>query len=305
MKALSFLWRAASQLLFFALLAGFAYYTYTKLRPDVPCAQPITYTIGEFDNRFGISREDFLSQVDAATKIWEKPIGADLFKYDPNGELKINLIYDSRQQTTQKNQQLQSTVQGGKTDAASVQVQYLALKAQYEQERSAYETAAAAFNADQKKYEAEVQYYNSKGGAPKSEYDLLNAEKQSLVVRQQQLESQRQNLNTEVVQINDMIDKYNLLVAHVNDVVTDINSTSGKEFSEGLYVRDSAGVHIDIYEYSTKVKLLRVLAHELGHALGLDHNENPKSIMYALNQSTTEVLSADDLAALKARCKVK
>lgn len=305
MKAFSFLWRAVSRVLFFALLAAFAYYTYTKLRPETPCAQPITYTIGEFDDRFGISREDFLLQVDAATKIWEKPIGVDLFKYDPNGELKINLIYDSRQQTTQKNQQLQSTVQGGKTDAASVQAQYQALKAKYEQEKSAYATAAATLTADQKKYEAEVQYYNSKGGAPKSEYERLNTEKESLVTRQQQLELQRQNLNAEVVQINDMIDKYNLLVAHVNEVVTDINSTAGKEFNEGLYVRDSAGTHIDIYEYSTKVKLLRVLAHELGHALGLDHNDNPKSIMYALNQSTTEVLSADDLSALKARCGVK
>jgi predicted Zn-dependent protease len=48
-----------------------------------------------------------------------------------------------------------------------------------------------------------------------------------------------------------------------------------------------------------------VLAHELGHALGLDHNEDSKAIMYRLNNGINEKLTNTDLVALKALCGIK
>src|SRR5436190_282611 len=72
---------------------SFAYY--------FPCKTPITYSIGTFDTRFGISKADFIKAVSDAEVIWEKPISKNLFAYASDGRLKINLIYDSRQQQTQ------------------------------------------------------------------------------------------------------------------------------------------------------------------------------------------------------------
>src|SRR5579884_2256854 len=77
-----------------------------------PCAAPITFNIGSFDSRFGISENDFMAAVNQAKSIWEKPINKSLFTYNTQGtELTINLIYDYRQQETQQLQKLGLQIQ--------------------------------------------------------------------------------------------------------------------------------------------------------------------------------------------------
>jgi predicted Zn-dependent protease len=84
-----------------------------------------------------------------------------------------------------------------------------------------------------------------------------------------------------------------------------IGEELGGEFEEGTYREDASGRQIDIYQFDTKGKLARVLAHEFGHALGLAHLENPKAVMYRLNNGVNEKLVADDILALKKHCGIE
>ena len=62
---------------------------------------------------------------------------------------------------------------------------------------------------------------------------------------------------------------------------------------------------ITIYQYDNEYRLVRVLAHEFGHALGLNHSKSAEAVMYPLIRSDSLALAADDIAALKEHCKIK
>jgi predicted Zn-dependent protease len=79
----------------------------------------------------------------------------------------------------------------------------------------------------------------------------------------------------------------------------------GREFCEGLYEYKNGKRSINIYQYDNEYRLVRVLAHEFGHALGLNHSKSAEAVMYPLIQSDSLALAADDIAALKEHCKIK
>ena len=112
-------------------------------------------------------------------------------------------------------------------------------------------------------------------------------------------------MNGLVDDINTLVKKYNFLVSTANSNIHTINQSAGKEFEEGEYKSDESGERINIYEFADEVSLIRVLEHEFGHALGLDHNNNPDSIMYYLNNSKNMDLTAEDIQALRIVCSGK
>jgi len=272
------------------------------------CSRPITYSLGAFDDRFGISKEDFLKGLDTAAGVWETELDRNLFEYSANATVKVDLIYDERQEVTEKLHTIDQSLKEGMGKYEDTKARYTTLSQKYSLERTELQKSINSYEAKKNAYEKSVTHWNSQGGAPRDDFEKLEKERAELTAdlitlnkKTEYLKTTVDSLNSTVNELNKLAKEYNLKVGTYNQVGT----TVGKEFDEGEYVQDEKGTRITVYQFENQTKLARVLTHELGHALGLEHVDDPKAIMYRLNIGVNEKLAPDDVRELKRVCKIE
>jgi hypothetical protein len=282
------------------ILAGQA-----RAEPAPACQAPVKFRIGHIDPRFGIGREDFRRDVEEAGKLWEGAANRKLFSYDERGPLEINLVYDSRQEATQKLIAGRASIVEKLEQIDAIKSKLAPLQARFRDLDQSYSAQAAAYRQVLDDHNRTVSQFNQTGGVSEGEYQRLWSENLGLRKQSEALEAQKQELNRLTADMNELVRTHNALLARASAEAEALSASSDAKFEEGRYVRMGNDERIEIYQYHSEAGLKVVLSHELGHALGIKHNANPSSIMSALIHTESLALTADDMEGLGAACSLR
>lgn len=270
------------------------------------CDETLYYSVGDVDPRFDITKEEILDSLIKAENVWERDLNKNVFEYRENAEFKINFIFDERQQGTIEKTKLDGQLDELVAHQDNISKEYQEIEANYKKALSAYEKKVKDYENMVEDFNKEVEKWNEKGGAPEDEYEDLKKEEKKIKELRVQLEAERKNINRLVAQMNNLVSKESAVVENYNSKIETYKERFGesREFNQGEY----NGTAINIYQFYEKNDLELVLAHELGHALEIEHVENPQSIMYYLmeKQDLENIkLTEEDKRAIKDICKIK
>ena len=136
-------------------------YWYTSVEAD--CRLPIYYSVGEVDSSFGLSEDEVRRVLSDAESIWEDATGRNLFTYKEGADLKVNFIFDERQQNAIAAEEQKERLDAKEQVNEALGETYAELVERYHAEQLAYEDQKEAYERKLNTYNAEVKNTTHKG----------------------------------------------------------------------------------------------------------------------------------------------
>lgn len=297
-------------ILFAALFLGVFYLNYGNgvINAGItPCKNPITFRIAEIDERFGINQSELSELMNEVAEIWAEGTGNRVIVYSENGSIHVNLVYAEQQQLTDSERQFRDRLRIEEQSISVAEREYRQMNHRFNEMQEEYRQDSNDLQNEIQELNSWVNLKNNEGGFNEGEIEIFENRKQEidqktaeLNRRALQLQQEAERLNREIDRLNRQIDQKNILINQYNQTFTGTN-----RFTQGSYEDIGNQKRINVYQFSHRDELRLVLAHEVGHALGINHVNNPKSIMYHLmgNQDLSDLkLTTEDVEALKKIC---
>ncbi|MDO8804996.1 MAG: matrixin family metalloprotease [Elusimicrobiota bacterium] len=271
-----------------------------------PCSSPITYSIGAIDAGYTLTPEELAGALREAETAWEGPARRNLFEFRPgSGTVTISLVYDNRQASLDKLKALGITTDLSLESYKALKARFEQLIAKVESEEARLKAIISRYKEREAAYNAEVRRLNRQGSAESAELWRVKTKKAALSMQFGGIKMIEDAVNRDVDTLNALGTTLNQLIVQLNINVEQYNragSAIGRH-EEGTY-RILSGIQtIEVYKYTDREQLVSLLAHELGHALGLDHVAGAESLMYPVNNGGGLQLTDKDIAELNRVCR--
>ena len=257
-----------------------------------PCTTPLPWRVASVDPRFGLPPDQVEAAVARAAALWDVAAGRPTFVHDPRDGFPIHFLYDMRQAELQERNRRLGTLDPVATGLQEEQAELEERGELVARQGTRLEGDALAFTRRQEEHNRTVEQWNrGGGGTPKDreallqEAALLERTRNDLLRRQESFDADQQVILAAVRELQLRID------AHNQEAEAFDREFAGGLVESGRFVgltRNGRVVQreIRIFRFDGEEDLTLVLAHELGHALGLGHTRGSGGIM-------TEVAHAD------------
>lgn len=273
------------------------------------CEETITWRFGSIDPRFTFDQDSLKTVVQQVSSLWSAAAGYPVIIYDPGGDVELNLYYTDQQNYTDNEQELSGRIK-------RLRQIYYSQNVMYQRQERLFESDEILFNQKQSEYNSTVNEYNQTldriqtAGVRSRELDArLKRLERTVGAQESVLETKRRDLHDREQELHALSDELNQQADTVNELIYQYQKrfSSWRTFYQGVYLNVAGKRKINIYQFEDIGRLKLVLAHEFGHALGIDHVGNPNSVMYYLTdrQDTRNLqLSEEDIRAVQSRCSL-
>ncbi|NBC66668.1 MAG: matrixin family metalloprotease [Bacteroidetes bacterium] len=272
-----------------------------------PCSEPITFHAGDIDERFSISKEEVIRLMEEVALLWSDAAGTTVIEYDEDGEIALNLVYAEEQQLTDREKQFRDRLEHEEFSINALENEYTRMNKEYEQEVEKYDEDSRELQESIDHLNVWVRQINDQGGFNEEDLNRFERRKAEIDQVKMDLERTERALKRKAAELNDKITFLNKKVEAKNRLVDEYNRqfTGTRKFTQGAYEWSNDSRTINIYHFLDKNELRLVIAHEMGHALGITHVSNPKSVMHELleqqNRRDLE-LTGEDIRAIQSVC---
>ncbi|NBC03591.1 MAG: matrixin family metalloprotease [Bacteroidetes bacterium] len=272
-----------------------------------PCSEPITFHVGDIDERFSITKEEVIRLMKDVAQVWSDAADTTIIQYDEEGEIALSLVYAEEQQLIDRERQYRDRMENEEFSITALENEYTRMNEEYEQEVQKYDEDSRELQESIDRLNEWVRQKNEQAGFNKE--DLKRFERRKAEIDQVKLDLKRteRTLKRKAAELNDKIIFLNSKVEAKNRLVDEYNRqfTGTRKFTQGAYEWTNNSRKINIYHFLDKNELRLVIAHEMGHALGITHVSNPESVMHELMEQQNRrdlELTEEDIRALQSVC---
>lgn len=251
---------------------------------------PLRLRIRNVDSRFQYSRDAVRRALVRAISLWESAAGSKLFVLSDHG-LPVDLRFDHRQAKIDAMKISRARLDLERSQIVSIELDLLMDQELLKQRGTRFRSQQDDYSLRLESYNQQVNRWNSQGGAPDDVFSQLERTRRQLDFDQVMLEADYRILESRKSDLSIREFNYKQAILRLNSSVAKHNTLYG---GRGVVtVGECVTVNgqpksIAVFAFENESDLASVLAHELGHALGMKHVSGQRSVMSAVDSSSAK-----------------